>query len=84
MTRYTVVWPESLEDELAEVWLESTDRNEVTSAVASIDKQLAVDATEQGDELSEGLRALLVPPLKVLFTVRESDRIVEVVRVRRV
>ena len=71
MTRYTVVWPEDIEDEVAELWLDATDRNKVTAAVDAIDKQLAFDAPQQGDELSEGLRALLVPPVKVLFSVNE-------------
>lgn len=67
MTRYTVAWPEATQDELIDLWLPAPDRNEVTAAVHAIDQQLAEDAPLQGAELSEGLRALLVPPLKVLF-----------------
>jgi hypothetical protein len=59
------------------------DRADVTAAVDLIDRQLAEDAPIQGAELSEGLRALVAPPLKVIFSVREGDRIVEVLRVRR-
>jgi len=32
--------------------------------------------------LSEALRAFVAPPLRVLYTVREDDRIVEILRVR--
>ena len=83
MTRYTVVWAEADQGELTEIWLNSRDRNEVTAAVRALDHQLASDAPLQGADVSEGLRALVVPPLKVLFAVREADRIVEVLLVRR-
>ncbi len=32
MIRYTVVWVQSVEDELAEIWLAANDRNDVTAA----------------------------------------------------
>jgi plasmid stabilization system protein ParE len=82
MTRYTVVWVDSAKDELAEVWMSSADREAVVAATQAIDGELAQDATTRGDELSEGLRSLFVPPLKVIFVVREPDRIVEILRVR--
>jgi len=82
MTRYTVVWPGGAEDDLAEVWLNASDRNAVSAATFAIDRELAQDATQKGLEVSEGLRAFYEPPLRVLFAVREEDRIVEVLRVR--
>lgn len=83
MIRYTVVWPSGSEDELAQIWIHAQDRLAVTAAADAIDQQLSVDALTKGIELSEGLRALFAPPLRVLFAVREDDRIVEVLRVRR-
>ena len=83
MIRYTVVWPRGSEDELAEIWIHAQDRPAVTAAADAIDQQLSVDASTKGVELSEGLRALFAPPLRVLFAVREDDRLVEVLRVRR-
>ena len=82
MTRYTVVWVQSARVELAEFWLSAPDRNAVTAAAHAIDLELAVDASTKGAELSEGLRALFVPPLRALFVVREDDRIAEVLRIR--
>jgi hypothetical protein len=41
-----------------------------------------VNPTTKGVELSEGLRALSQPPLRVLFSVNDLDRLVEVLRVR--
>jgi plasmid stabilization system protein ParE len=83
MTRYTVVWHRSTQDELAEIWTVARDRNAVTAAVHIIDVELTHDAATKGVDVSEGLRAFFAPPLRVLFTVDEGDRLVEVVRVRR-
>jgi hypothetical protein len=83
MTRYTVVWFGSALDELAELWSTARDRNAVTAATHIIDVQLSQDAMTKGVEVSEGLRAFFVPPLRILFTVDEDDRLVEVVRIKR-
>ena len=82
MTRYTVVWVKSARGELAELWLTALDRNAVTAAARSIDEELRKDAAAKGRELSEGLRTLSAPPLNAIFTVREDDRIAEVLCVR--
>jgi hypothetical protein len=84
MTRYTVVWVASAQAELADEWLGATNRNAVTGAAAAIDRELSQDASTKGVEVSEGLRAYFTAKLKVLFAVREDDRVVEVLRVRRV
>ncbi len=83
MTRYTVVWSKGAQDESMEIWMAAQDRRDVTAAIDAMDRQLAVDASLQGIEIREGLRALVVPPIKVLFSVREADRIVEIAKVRR-
>ena len=83
MIRYTVVWVESAQGELAELWINGPDREAMTAATQAIDKELAIDASHKGTELREGLRAIFSPPLRALFTVREDDRIVEVLRVKR-
>ncbi len=83
MIRCTVVWVESAQNELAELWLAGPDREAVTAATHAIDQELAVDPQIRGVELSEGMRAFFSPPLRVLYTVREEDRIVEVLRVMR-
>jgi len=84
MTRYTVVWVKSSQDELAELWMNAPDRNAVTVAAHAIDQELGEDAAVKGSELSEGLRSLFAPPLKAIFTVREDDRVAEVLRVRSI
>ena len=82
MTRYTVVWLESAQDELAEIWMDAQNRNAVTAAAHVIDIQLSQDAAGKGVEVSEGLRAFFAPPLRILFSVDEGNRVVEVARVR--
>ena len=81
MTRYTVTWLESALDQLAGIWMESETPGEVNAASARVNELLASDAEKRGAELSEGLRVLQVGRLRVLFEVREDDRIVEVARV---
>jgi mRNA-degrading endonuclease RelE of RelBE toxin-antitoxin system len=83
MTRYTVVWPKGARDELAELWLNAPHRDAVTAAANIIDFELSQDAATKGIEVAEGLRALFVLPLRVLFTVDDGNRLVEVARVRR-
>ena len=83
MIRFTVAWHTEARDELAEIWVDARDRNAVSAAVQEIDRQLTSDANTKGTELSEGLRALSAPPIRILFAVRVDDRIVEVLRVKR-
>ena len=81
MIEYAVVWTLSAREELAEVWMASPDRAAVTQTVTTIDRELSMDAGTAGNELSEGLRVLVIVPLRVLFSVRESERIVDVEKV---
>ncbi|HZW33281.1 MAG TPA: type II toxin-antitoxin system RelE/ParE family toxin [Isosphaeraceae bacterium] len=83
MTRYTVVWIESAQNEPAEIWRNARNRNAVTAAAHVIDVELSQDAAGKGVEISEGLRAFFAPPLRILFSVDEGDRVVEVARVGR-
>ena len=83
MTRYTVVWHEGAQEDLADVWINARDRNGVAAAAHLIDVDLSQDAETKGVDVAEGLRAFFAPPLRILFTVNEGDRITEVVCVRR-
>lgn len=82
MSRYTVTWLRDVEGDLAQIWVGAEDRRPVAAAADAIDAHLAEDAGRKGASVSEGLRSLCVPPLFVLFVVRDGDRIVEVVSVR--
>ena len=83
MDRFTVVWLERAEQQLIAIWLDADDRQAVTTATAWIDSALTIGARNEGEEVAEGLMRFTVPPLEVLFSVREDDRIVEVARIRR-
>lgn len=80
MTRYTVTWNEYAVEDLARTWIESTDRQKLTHAVASIDASLMHDPLIKGIDFY-GDRLLVIPPLAVVFAVRADDRIVEVLLV---
>ena len=82
MIRYTVVWLKTVQNDVGEIWLASSDRNAITTASARIDHELATDADSKGDELSEGLRVLDSGPLRAVFSVDAKNRIVEVSRIR--
>ena len=84
MSRFTVVWLKSANDQLAQIWLDASDRDEVSSAADRIEQVLASDPTGWGEEVHEGLRRLVVARLQVLYAIREPDRIVEVGRIKRV
>jgi len=84
MTRFTVTWSSEAEDELVELWLNASDRNEISASVQAIDLALGSDAASKGEAVAEGLRSFNAPPLRVLFVARESDRVVNVALIRRI
>jgi hypothetical protein len=84
MTRYTVNWMLGAQNHLAQLWIEAPDRDVVTAAANRIDRELAEDPDIKGRPLREGLRSFDVSPLRVLYLVKEMDRIVDVVSVRRI
>lgn len=81
MTRFSVVWHQEAEDELASNWLESVDRQSVSAAANGIELELAHDADAKGAYLLAGLRLLQRPPLRVIDQVREPDRLTTVLHV---
>ena len=81
MTRYTVVWHDDAQDQLAELWMNASDRRLVTLAANAIDRHLANDAETKGIGVEGGLRQAIVPPLRLLFSVSEADRIVKILDV---
>ena len=84
MTRYTVTWHQDAEQDLASLWISATDRDDITQAVQAIDLALSSASGSVGDQIAEGLYGLNAPPLRVLYVIRETDRIIEFVMVRRI
>jgi hypothetical protein len=82
---FTVLWAQTATDQLADIWLESTDRAAVNSAVEAIDSLLSSDPLgELTSELGEGLRTVTIASLRIIYPVREDDRAVDVATVRRI
>jgi hypothetical protein len=65
MTVWTVVWLPDAENELAELWINSSDRDRLTAAADQIDKILRHDPEAIGESRAHGRRILIVPPLAV-------------------
>jgi hypothetical protein len=78
---FTVRWKRVARDRLAELWLAAPDRAAVTQATHHIDQLLCSNPENKGESRDNGRRVLLVPPLGVVFRIRETDRVVEVLRV---
>jgi hypothetical protein len=82
MTRFTVTWSTYAEGQLANVYMAASEPNEVTAAAYAIDMELGTDPEAKGSAWKPGIRILDKPPLSVLFTVHERDRVVRVISVR--
>jgi len=82
MTRFTVVWEDDTESQLAELWNDAANRGKVSEAADHIDHELATDAHHKGTNLSEGLRYLKHSPLVAYYSVELEDRMVKVWAIR--
>jgi hypothetical protein len=80
---YSVDWTDDARDGLATIWLQSTDRQAVTAASATIDRLLAQDPLGNSVPVSEGLYAIEVSPLAALFEIDDTTLSVTVVSVGR-
>jgi len=80
--RFTVTYNASAQDELAAIWNDAGDRQAVADAANVIDRELAQDAHQKGEEY-EGNRLFGHFPLVVAYAVSIDDRLVTVLRVVR-
>jgi hypothetical protein len=81
---WTVVWLPDAENELIEMWIVSTDRQQVSLAADQIDRLLRHDPESVGESRDEGRRILIVPPLAVFYRALPDDKLVQVSHVRMV
>jgi hypothetical protein len=81
MARYTVVWHDEAQNQLAEIWMSTSDRQLSTQAANAADRYLADDASTKGIGIEGDLRLLIIPPLRFLFAVSEADRMVRILDV---
>lgn len=74
MIRYTVLWREQAEDELAILWTQSPQRDEITRAINLLDAELKEDAHRKGVVQHANLRAISYSSVTLFFHVDEADR----------
>lgn len=72
--RYTVLWKLQAEDQLAEIWTASSDRNAVSAATHEAERLLQHDPQSRGESRLDDRRVLFVGPLRIAFRVDEGDR----------
>jgi len=65
---------------LGSIWLSAQHRDEITSAANQIDQLLSHQADRVGEEFY-GDRLVVVPPVHVVFTLSEHDKMVIVEQV---
>jgi hypothetical protein len=78
--RYTVVWTDAALNQLADRWSTAPDREAVRAAADQIDPYLAIDPNNKGEEFY-GDRLVVIPPLSVVFSVSDDDRVVTVLSI---
>jgi hypothetical protein len=79
--KFTVTWRPTAKNELAKIWMNAKNRNQVRLAADKIDSLLKWNPSTIGESRRESVRILLVPPLAVEYRVQDDDRIVNVVAV---
>jgi plasmid stabilization system protein ParE len=71
---YTVVWRPSAERDLAQIWNDAPDRDQVTAAADSLDECLRRDPLSLGESRGDVIRIATEAPLTILFDVHVDDR----------
>ena len=71
--KYTVIWQPDAANELARLWLDSTDRQAVADAANEIDRLLSENPYDEKYEVVWGEGAIAVLPLGVDFEVSGHD-----------
>lgn len=82
--RFTVTWLPSADAELAQIWIDSSDRKLVTLAAKEIERQLSNDPLNIGESRGGNERIVIERPLGVLVEVLEDDRLAKVLHVWRI
>ena len=81
---YTVVWRPAAENQLADLWINSSDQREVSKAADEMDNRLRHNPQAQGESrASENVRILVIEPLAALFEISDADCLVAVLKVWR-
>jgi hypothetical protein len=72
--RFTVLWREEIQNDLAQLWLDSSIRQLITAAADRIDGELMNDPHLKGLDISGDRNVLSCPPLVAHFRIDVDDR----------
>lgn len=75
---YRSLWSRKALKQLAEIWVNATDRSAVTDASHSIDPGLKADPRYQGESRPNHERVMFASPLAVRFRVYPQQNLVRV------
>jgi hypothetical protein len=75
--KWTVLYRPSAQDHLAQIWLNSPERQTIADAADAIDGVLASNPVEAGESRDGNARIIIEPPLTVLYEVYSDDAVVE-------
>jgi len=81
--KYTVDWVPTAERDLATIWVDALDQQEITDAANAIDQMLANNPLGVGESREGSDRILIEGPLAVSYDVIAADHIVAVWQVWR-
>lgn len=79
--KWQLGWSELAQQQLAQIWLEASDRDAVSHAVSLLDEQLIQDPLEVGESRDANQRITFQPPLAITFIVEQRLSLVTVIRV---
>jgi len=77
---YTVVWKPDAENELADVWLKTTDRSDLAVAANRLEQALGRNPSGIGEAVHGITRIVFEGPLGVVYDVSDDDRLVTVLK----
>ena len=79
---FNVVWQRRAEDQLAALWAEAADQQDLADTAEAVDRILRREPLEQGESRDPGTRLWFYRPLQVLYYIDEPARTVFVVAIR--
>lgn len=72
---YTVIWSLEAEAQLATVWVNAADRNEISVLTDLIDRSLGLNPFRVGRRRASSVnRTAIVSPLAIMFDIIEDDK----------
>ncbi len=80
---WKVKWAVAAEDSLAQIWIDSTDRNRVSEAAKMINTLLIYSPEKYLESLPEGLSFIDIPPLRAYLEVDVTQHEINVVGLGR-